>query len=116
MLKLGRGQVAAWSSFSLDGAAFRNIANRSFQIVHGLLVIFGRTQDSTLLEDIVLVDLQNHEIMQMGPTSRDANLRYEGKWQNPPIKAGSVVSSGKIWILGGSSGPKILELELKRTT
>ena len=119
VLALGPRREAAWSTLRLKGASFLNYARHDLQIVHGLLILFGRTVDRTVFDDIVLVDPQKLEAVQAGPnlrSLRDENLRYEGIWPKPPVEAGSAASNGKLWIVGGRSSPKIIELQLKRTT
>ena len=115
-LTLGRGQKATWSTLILKGATFLNLSRDGFQILHGLLILFGHAKrDRTVSKDIVLVDPENLEAVHVGPTSLPQNLHYEGRWPKPPVEAGSVASNGKMWIVGGRSSQKILELELERT-
>ena len=114
MLTLGRRREAAWSTLRLQGAPFLNIAHHDLQIVHGLLILFGRKRDRADCDVIVLIDPEKLEAVQVGPPLRDENLRYEGNWPKLTVEAGSVASNGKLWIVGGKSSAKIIELELKR--
>ena len=115
-LTLGRAQEATWSTLTLRGVSFLNIRRDGFQMVQGLLILFGHAmRDRTVSEDIVIVDPQNLEAVQVRPTSLPQNINYEGKWPKLPVEAGSVASNGKMWIVGGRSSQKIIELELERT-
>lgn len=117
MLTLGLGHTAAWTEIELRGQFLSRTVNYTVQVVHGLLFIFGGHTDQTLeeLEDyIVLVDPLTVETVQVGPTSGQENVRFEGKWPEPPLEAGVVASNGKLWIFGGKLSSKIVELEFER--
>lgn len=119
VLTLGRRHEAAWSVLELRGPALPKTVHFVFQVVHGLLVQFGgRKLGQSTPEELYLVDPLNLETVHVRPLSQQTDIFYEGNWRNwpkPPIEAGSAAANGKLWIFGGRSNPKILELEVDRS-
>ena len=115
ILTLGRTHEAAWSRLTFKGAALPQTAYLTFEVVHGLLVLFGGQNIYDVIpEEIFLIDPDSFEAVQLGPSST-ADLVHMGAWPMPPDLAGSVASNGKLWIFGGNRRSKILELEFERT-
>lgn len=112
MLTLGHGHSAEWSQVVLQGAAVPQTNFHCFQLVNRHLVLFGgQTNNQVIPDTLLLVDPDTLEAVQIGPTSTHESLGYTGIWPNPPVEAGSVAAGEKLWVFGGRSNPKIIELE-----
>lgn len=116
VLTLGAGHKASWSRLALKGATPPVTAFEAFQVVSGLILVFGGINvNNEIEEDIFLADPETLEAVKVGPTSVHAEIHHEGSWPpKPPVKAGHVASNGKVWFFGGRSALKIIELEFDR--
>lgn len=116
MLTLGSGYTANWCKLYSRGDDLPNTDAPVFQVVQGLLIIFGgkRKNEEVSDDDIFLFDPNTFEGVSFGKALSVPSLKYVGNWPKAPFRGSGVATNGKLWIFGGQSSHSIIKLEIKR--